>query len=152
MSTNIVATVLLQHRKGISEDEMVRKAQWIYEEISARGAETMVSTPPSSTSVQAALKYLEGFVERKRNIFEPSVLAKKSSKNILMLSYYRNNLIHVFINEAFIACTILGLTNMGEKVQEIPLESIWKRTSFLANLMSEEFMIRSMIKSYDDFV
>ena len=107
-----MATVLLQHRRGISEDEIVRKAQWIYEEIIARNAECNVKTPPSSTSVQAALKYLGGFVERKRNIFEPSVLAKKTSKNVLMLAYYRNNLIHVFINEAFISCTILGLSNI----------------------------------------
>jgi len=27
-----------------------------------------------------------------------------------MLAYYRNNLTHVFINEAEIACTLLGLS------------------------------------------
>jgi hypothetical protein len=36
MSSSIVATVLLLHRKGISDDELLKKACWIYEEISAK--------------------------------------------------------------------------------------------------------------------
>jgi glycerol-3-phosphate O-acyltransferase len=101
--------------------------------------------------VQAALKYLEGFVDRKRNIFEPSVSAKKTYQNILMLAYYRNNLIHLFINEAFISCAILGLTTLTEKNQGFSLDEIYDRSIFLASLFSEEFMVRNLMKSRKEF-
>jgi glycerol-3-phosphate O-acyltransferase len=152
MSTPIVATILLQHRKGISQDDVVNKATWIYEEIKARGGELSVTTPPSSTSVQSSLKYLEGFVDRKRNIFEPLVSAKKSYKNIIMLAYYRNNMIHLFVNEAIIACSVLGLGSIVDSVKGIPLDKIWEKTQFLANLFSEEFLQSNLIKTKDEFM
>jgi glycerol-3-phosphate O-acyltransferase len=58
--------------------------------------------------INKGLAYLKDFIENKREIFEPLVSAKSGEKSILMLSYYRNNLTHVFINEAEIACTLLG--------------------------------------------
>lgn len=67
---------------------------------------------PSSAMISTALKYLERFVERKRDVFEPSVSAKKDYKNIVMLAYYRNNLVYLFIHDAEIACSILGLSSL----------------------------------------
>lgn len=152
MSTPIVATIMLQHRKGISQDDVLNKAVWIYEEIKARGGELSFNAPPSSTSVQASLKYLEGFVDRKRNIFEPLVSAKKSYKNILMLAYYRNNMIHLFVNEAIIACSMLGLGSINDVIKGISIDKIWEKSIFLANLFSEEFLISSLIKTKEDFL
>jgi glycerol-3-phosphate O-acyltransferase len=40
----------------------------------------------------------------------------KDFKNIMMLAYYRNNLVHVFINDAYISC---ALEAFGESVTEI---------------------------------
>jgi glycerol-3-phosphate O-acyltransferase len=110
-----------------------------------------MSTPPSSTTIQAALKYLEGFVDRKRNIFEPSVSAKKTYKNILMLAYYRNNLIHIFINEAFVSCSLLGMGTVIDKAQGYSIDEVYEKSIFLANLLSEEFMYRNLMKNRDDF-
>jgi len=84
-----------------------------------------LKAPPSNSSVKAALKYLEGFIDRKRNIFEPSVVAKKTYKNIIMLAYYRNNLIHLFINDAIIACSILGLGQVTEVAKGIEISRLW---------------------------
>jgi glycerol-3-phosphate O-acyltransferase len=52
------------------------------------------------------MKHLGDLLEIKNN--DPLVYSKHDYKNILMLSYYRNNLAHVFINEAYIACTLVG--------------------------------------------
>jgi glycerol-3-phosphate O-acyltransferase len=60
--------------------------------------------------INKGLAYLKDFIESKREIFEPLVSAKKGEKSILMLAYYRNNLTHVFINEAEIACSLLGFS------------------------------------------
>lgn len=119
MSSSLVASVLLQHRKGISEEEIVKKAGWVYEEIKARDGLVSLLSAPSSTSVQAALEYLKGFVDRKRNIFEPSVSAKNDYKNIVMLAYYRNNMIHLFINDAVVFCALLGLGSISDLTKGI---------------------------------
>lgn len=112
MATPIVATVLLMHRRGISLDMLIKRVQWVYEEIKERKGELSLSHSPSITSVQQCLTFLSGFVNRKRNVFEPSASAKKGNKSICMLAYYRNNLIHHFVNEALIANAILGLSNI----------------------------------------
>lgn len=98
------------HRKGISQDQLINKVDWLYKEIKARNGELSFGSSPSGSMISSSLKYLERFVERKRDIFEPSVSAKKDYRNIVMLSYYRNNLIHIFIHDAEIACAILGIS------------------------------------------
>ncbi len=112
MISSIVASVLLMHRKGINQDALIQKTVWVYEQIKARNHELSLQAAPSSAIISSCLKYLEGFVDRKRDVFEPSVSAKKDYKNIIMLSYYRNNLIHVFINDAEVACSILGMSSI----------------------------------------
>jgi glycerol-3-phosphate O-acyltransferase len=53
---------------------------------------------------------LKDFIESKRDIYEPATSNKYGEKSIIMLAYYRNNLTHLFINEAEIACSILGFS------------------------------------------
>jgi len=65
-----------------------------------------IGVQPSITTVRQSLVYLRSFIERKKDIFEPSVTAKKDYKNILMLAYYRNNLVHLFLNETYVACAL----------------------------------------------
>lgn len=108
MITSLTASVLLMHRKGISFDSLVSKVDWLFKEIQSRNAELAFNSSPSSTMISTSLQYLGRFLDRKRNVFEPSVSAKKDYKNILMLAYYRNQLIHVFLHDAEIACSILG--------------------------------------------
>jgi len=68
---------------------------------------------------------------------------------VLMLSYYRNNLVHVFINEAEVACALLGFSI--QKESGFPLDQVWKRVQFLKTLLNEEFVVRDTMKTLDDF-
>lgn len=97
--------------------------------------------------IQASLKYIGRFVESKRDIFEPSVSAKKDYKNIIMLSYYRSNLIHVFIHDAEISGAILGLSNIHDISKGISTDLIWEKFQYLQNLLSEEFVVRKSIRN-----
>ena len=82
--------------------------------------------------VSASLKYLDKFVEQKRNIYEPLVSAKKDLKNLLMLSYYRNNLLHLFINDSEIACCILGFnTSMDLTKDKIHVDELESKYRYL---------------------
>jgi glycerol-3-phosphate O-acyltransferase len=60
--------------------------------------------------VKKGLSYLKEFIDSTREIFEPSISTKQGEKSILMLAYYRNNLTHVFMNEAEISCSLLGFS------------------------------------------
>jgi glycerol-3-phosphate O-acyltransferase len=78
--------------------------------------------------ITSCLNYLKDFLESKREIYEPLISAKTGEKSILMLAYYRNNLTHVFINEAEIACSLLGFSLDKDANQGFSIESLWKRT------------------------
>lgn len=51
MSTSLVATALLLHRKGISHELLVKRVTWIYDEIKARKGELNLGSNPSSAIV-----------------------------------------------------------------------------------------------------
>lgn len=68
-----------------------------------------------------------------------------------MLAYYRNNLTHVFINEAEIACTLLGFSEVKEASGGLSLDDAWKRTRFLKSLLNEEFVLRDTMKTPEEF-
>ncbi len=71
--------------------------------------------------------YLKDFIDNKRGIYEPATASKYGDKSILMLAYYRNTLTHLFINEAEIACAILGFSLDKTTEQAIPIDTLWKR-------------------------
>lgn len=101
--------------------------------------------------INKGLSYLKDFIDSKRDILEPLVSAKLGEKSILVLAYYRNNLTHVFINEAEIACTLLGFSYLKEASGGLPLDDAWKRTQFLKSLLNEEFVLRDTMKTTEEF-
>ncbi len=55
----------------------------------------------------------------------------------MMLAYYRNNLSHIFIFEAFISVSILTLPQ-----DQSTIDKVWERVLFLKDLLNEEFIAR----------
>lgn len=116
----MIASMLILNRKGgLHEDDLLKRVQWLYSEIQERKGILSIGVTPSMSIVRQSLTYLEHFIERKKDIFEPSVTAKKDYKNILMLAYYRNNLIHLFLNEAYISCALQAFGESSTKTQGI---------------------------------
>jgi hypothetical protein len=63
MPPTLVATIMLLYRKGISEDNLKDKVQWLGTKVVQRGA--MLKSDqglPGSFSVQAGLKHLKGSI------------------------------------------------------------------------------------------
>lgn len=73
MSTPLVATILLMHRRGISQDMLIKRVGWVYDELKARKTELSLVSAPSITVITQCLSFLQEFVDRKRDVFEPSV-------------------------------------------------------------------------------
>jgi glycerol-3-phosphate O-acyltransferase len=101
MSTGPVAAVLLEFRKGISTEIMLKQVEYIYEELEARNAHVSEDTQMNRGS-NHAMTLLNEFVKKKRDVFEPFVSPKVDYKNILMLAYYKNTIVHVFLKEMMI--------------------------------------------------
>lgn len=69
-----------------------------------------------------------------------------------MLTYYRNNLIHHFINESFIACTLLGISNIHDIGNGININDLWSKVSYLKDLLTNEFLVRKTLKTQADLI
>ena len=153
MPTNIVAAILLMHRKGISEDLLVKNVQWIAQELLSRGIKIgNINENNPAYAVRNAIGHLEDIVTKtKKDIFEVSVSPKGDYKNILLLSYYRNFLMHAFALEAFCSC---GISSFGHQIgwkEGISKVRLSEETIFLASLMKNEIVLKDQLKSIDDF-
>ncbi len=126
MSTALLSSIILSNRKGgFNEEELHKKMVWLYEEILARGGMMSNNVPPTIATTRTALSLILGYLERKKDIFAPLLTAKTDYKNVLMLSYYRNNLAHLFINESYIACSIVAFGENISKEEGIPVQRVY---------------------------
>ena len=107
----MMASLLLVNRKNAySQEILLKQMEWLYEEIKERDGLTSLNLKPTMTTVRHALRLLSGYVEKSsKKDDSASVKASTEYKNILMLAYYRNNLIHLFTNEAYIACSLKAI-------------------------------------------
>ncbi len=107
--TSMLSSIILESRnQAISEERLKAKATWLFQEINARTGLMSISIPPSTLVIRTSLSYLKDFVEKKQEGNGSLIKMKSEFKDVMMLSYYRNNLVHLFINEAYIACAILA--------------------------------------------
>lgn len=143
MPTALVAAILLMHRRGVTEDELISKIEWLCEEIKARGYKTGgLDSGSGQTAVRNSIMHLRQSVSHKKDMFEPSVSLNTDYKNILLLSYYRNSLHHIFACEALLACTMFSF---GEKIawgEGIPMNRLVEEVTFLSKLLETEFVLR----------
>eukprot|EP01132_Coremiostelium_polycephalum_P000607 gene607-755_t len=112
-TTSVVATILLSFRRGINREELISKVEWLREEIFARGGDVAFEGP-SDQLVEHSLKLLSNLVARRRNMYEPAGAQLGTSntnyrKNVLVLNYYRNQLLHLFLWDGLVSCVMLSL-------------------------------------------
>jgi glycerol-3-phosphate O-acyltransferase len=108
LSTGIVSCVLLMNRKGITEDNLIKSVNWIAKYILKKGYRIGgINENSSAIAVRNAISYLEEITTKtKKNIFELQISAGEDFQKILMLSYYRNTIVHTFLPEAFVSCAL----------------------------------------------
>ena len=69
-----------------------------------------------------------------------------------MLAYYRNSLSHLFLNEADIACSLLGFSSRRDLKEGVAIDEVMEKTTYLKNLLNQEFHIRDTLKTKDEFI
>ena len=148
MASALVAAVLLMHRRGVSEDELIKKVEWLRDEVKFRGYKVGgIDSGSASIAVRNAVSHLSSVVRHKKDLFEPSVSMESDYTNILMLAYYKNSLHFIFSVEAIIAC---ALFSFGEKLawgQGVPKSRLIEEVKFLCSLLESEYYLRESICS-----
>jgi glycerone phosphate O-acyltransferase/fatty acyl-CoA reductase len=143
MPTALVATILLMHRRSLSEDELITKVEWLRDELKYRGCKIGgMNGGSANMAVRSALSHLNQTVKYKKDLLEPSVTIQSDYKNILLLSYYRNNLLHIFVPDVVCAAAIYSF---GDKIaweEGVPRTRLIEETIFLGNLVENYFVTR----------
>ena len=87
------------HRRGITEDVLIDKVEFISKELIKRGAKigAVVDRSGAMIAVRNGVNLLDKIIiKSKKDVFELSIKAKLDYKNVLLLSYYKNGLMHMF--------------------------------------------------------
>jgi glycerol-3-phosphate O-acyltransferase len=108
MPTALVVTVLLTHRgRGLSRKDLIAKFEWLRNEITKRGGK--VATPDVAKGeentgklIDSAISVLGNLVGKQKNVLEPVY----TPNHRFELSLYRNQIIHLFVNDGLVACGI----------------------------------------------
>jgi glycerol-3-phosphate O-acyltransferase len=110
----VLATVVLMHRKGISDDALSEQVQWLCKELKSRGIKVARSQSDSSISISNTLSLLSDTISKsKKNMFEVQVSFEQDSfVKLFTMTYYRNTLTHIFWEESLV---LLALTSFGHE-------------------------------------
>jgi glycerone phosphate O-acyltransferase/fatty acyl-CoA reductase len=144
----MVASILLLYRKGITEDQLLKKISWLGMILITRGATiTTDGILPSQYSLKIGLTHLADYITKTRNIYTPRVEIanhKLDYSNYIMLCYYRNPLNYVFFNESVVICSMFSF---GEAIWEkgVEVDELFARSAFLAEMIKREEVLQKRI-------
>lgn len=136
-TTALVATILLTYRGGISHPDVISKVNWLRDEIALKGA-TIAFEGTTEELVQRAIHLLSNLVSKQRNRYIPVTSPEQGYKSILVLDFYRNQLLHLFTGEGFISCAFSALFNHKEGI--VKRQELITSAKTLSKLLSIEFI------------
>ncbi|KAG0299366.1 hypothetical protein BGZ98_010111, partial [Dissophora globulifera] len=140
MPTALVGTVILTLRgRGVGRNELIRRVEWLKREILSKGGRVAnFSGMETGEVVDRALGVLKDLVALQKNLLEPVFYAVKRFE----LSFYRNQLIHLFVHEAIVAVTMYTRIKIGgaKSTQQISHVDLLNEVTFLSRLLKTEFI------------
>jgi glycerol-3-phosphate O-acyltransferase len=145
MPPTLVATIMLLYRKGISEENLKDKVQWLGTKVVQRGAVLMSDQGlPGSLSVQAGLKHLKGSIMQRNSFYMPKVDGEDYNSYI-MLAYYRNPINYIFFNESLVVCSLFSFGIEQTWHSGVDLDLLFERVCFLSDLIKREEVLEHRI-------
>lgn len=126
--------------------DLYKRMLFIYREVLARGGRTACSFEPTKKIMQIALKFIADFTEEKNGIIRPK--SAKTSHATMMLSYYRNSIVHFFLNEAEIATALVSLVSAKKSARA---EEVYELTLVIKDLLCSEFVLKDKMRTFEDF-
>ena len=96
------------------------------------------------------LQYIADFIDEKNGVIQPFTDPTGSTaRSIMMLSYYRNSLVHLFLNEAEIMTALFTATKTQPSAT---VDQIFDKVMFLKDLFSSEFVLKDTMRTKEDVI
>ncbi len=133
----LTSLILLSNiKKGILENGVKRRISYALDYLKIKNAP--LADIFSDNPEDALRKVIDYFIEKgvleKRNISGRTVYVVNDSERSY-LEYYKNNIIHIFLNVAFVCLALLSA-----KAKEIEFEKVYEEANFIFNLFKKEFL------------
>jgi len=140
-TTALVATILLINRKGISIEDLVSKVNWLREDITQRGG-IVAYEGTTPDLVDSGLKLLQNVTSIVRNTYVPATNNEtgKQNKSVLVLDFYRNQLMHLYAEDGIIAAALSSLQASTNNNGSVKRKDLIKEAKFLKDLLWLEFV------------
>ncbi|KAJ3165168.1 hypothetical protein HK101_000288 [Irineochytrium annulatum] len=141
MPTALVGTIILTLRgRGVGRDELVRKVTWLKRTVSLKGG-NVADFGGKSTMwvVERAIQVLRDLIGQRQDLLEPVYYPVKRFE----LSFYRNQVIHLFINEAILSTAMYATVKAGGPVRNqriLIYPDLETDVSFISQLLKSEFI------------
>jgi len=137
-TTALVATVILTYRKGITHDDLLSKVEWLREAVVSHGS-SVAFEGSTEDLIKYSLRLLSSVVEKVRNTYVPTTSPEtgKQHQSILILDFYRNQLLHLFVPEGIIACVLSAYQTPPNGMKR---EDLIQEATFLRQLLWMEFV------------
>ncbi|KAI3638637.1 hypothetical protein MIR68_003135 [Amoeboaphelidium protococcarum] len=134
----LVATVLLTLRgRGLGKQELCRRVDWIRREIILKGGRvTDFGHHDTDSVVTKALNVLSSLIGVRRELVEPVYFVQKRFE----LSLFRNQLMHLFINESIVCCAMYQTIKKGQTHRTISRTQLYRDVVFISQLLKLEFI------------
>ncbi|KAJ3016431.1 hypothetical protein HKX48_004039 [Thoreauomyces humboldtii] len=141
MPTALVGTIVLTLRgRGVGQNELVRKVNWLKREIIAKGGRVAHFGDMSTAAiVERAVMQMKDLVGKRTDLLETVYYPLKRFE----LSFYRNQVIHLFLAEAILSTAMYATVKAGGPVhsQRIALRPfLAEDVAFVSQLLKAEFI------------
>lgn len=144
MPSALVGTVILTLRgRGVGRSELIRRVDWLRKVIQDKGGHVSEFYGMStSTIVDRTVSIHKDLIgERKgKDIVEPTFYPISSFE----LSYYRNQVIHLFVEESIVCVALYSVIKKGggKPLQRMKYEDLFNEISFLSSLLKLDMIYK----------
>ena len=140
MPAALVGTVILTLRgRGVGRGELIRRVEWLRAAIIAKGYRVAEFGPMSTGEVvDRALGLMKDLITEHKDVMEPTFEPTKRFE----LSFYRNQVMHVFVSESLAAATLYTAVKQGGAApsQRLTRDQFNDQIAFLSMILKNEFV------------
>ena len=134
MPAALVGTVMLTLRgRGVGRSELIRRVEWLRSSILNRGYQVADFGQLSTAEVvDRALSTMKGMVEVQTDVMESTYIPAKRFE----LSFYRNQVIHIFVSEALLSVSLYINVKQGggSSQQRMDKASLVRECGFVSHV------------------
>ncbi|KAI7891829.1 putative acyltransferase [Mucor mucedo] len=144
MPSALVGTVILTLRgRGVGRSELIRRVDWLKNVIEAKGGQVSEFNDMSTGEIvdKTVVIHKDLIGERKgKDIVEPTFYPIAAFE----LSYYRNQVIHLFVEEAIVCAALYTVVKKGggKPLQRMQYSDLLDEISFLSSLLKLDMIYK----------